>query len=52
MSAFCHLTDVDQGGALDEEVTADHVGSPERDMDVTSQPRPTATLHIREPWDY
>lgn len=28
---------------------ADQVGSPERLMDVTSQPRPTATLHIRDP---
>ena len=28
---------------------ADQVGSPERLMEVTSQPRPTATLHIRDP---
>lgn len=28
---------------------ADQLGSPEREMEVTSQPLPTATLHIREP---
>lgn len=30
MSAFTQLTDVDQGGAVEEEVTEDQVGSPER----------------------
>ena len=49
MSAFCHLTDLDHGGASGDEVTADHVGSPERLIDVTSHPLPTATLHIRDP---
>ena len=49
MSAFCHLTDFDHGGASGDEVTADHVGSPERLIDVTSHPLPTATLHIRDP---
>ena len=49
MSAFCHLTDVDHGGASGEDVMADQVGSPERLMEVTSQPLPTATLHIRDP---
>lgn len=49
MSAFCHDTDVDHGGAVGEEDTEDQVGSPERLIDVTSQPRPTATLHIRDP---
>lgn len=52
MSAFCHLTDLDHGGALGEDVTADQVGSPERLMEVISQPLPTATLHIRDPGDY
>ena len=52
MSAFAHETEVDHGGGSGEDVTADQVGSPERLMDVTSQPRPTATLHIREPGGY
>ena len=30
-------------------MTADQVGSPEREMEVTSQPLVTATLHIRDP---
>lgn len=51
MSAFCHETDFDHGGALGEDVMVDQVGSPEREMEVTSQPLPTATLHIREPGD-
>ena len=49
MSAFAHCTEVDQGGGLGEDVTDDQVGSPEREMEVTSQPLPTATLQIREP---
>ena len=49
MSAFCHLTDEDHGGAFGEDETADQVGSPERLMEVTSQPLLTATLHIRDP---
>lgn len=49
MSAFCHRTDFDHGGASGEDVMADQVGSPEREMEVTSQPLLTATLHIREP---
>lgn len=52
MSAFFHATEVDHGGALGEDVTADQVGSPERDTDVTSQPLPTATLHIRDPGEW
>ena len=52
MSAFCQLTDLDHGGASGDDVTADHVGSPERLIDVTSHPLPTATLHIRDPEDY
>ena len=43
------MTEVDHGGALGEDVMADQIGSPERLMEVTSQPRPTATLHIRDP---
>lgn len=49
MSAFAHETEVDHGGGSGEEDTDDQVGSPDRLMDVTSQPRPTATLQIREP---
>ena len=49
MSAFSHDTDFDHDGGSGDEVTADHVGSPERLIDVTSQPRATADLHIREP---
>lgn len=49
MSAFCHDTDFAQWGAFGEDVMADQVGSPERLMEVTSQPLPTATLHIRDP---
>ena len=67
MSADFQETEVDQGGALGDEDTADHVGSPERLhyfrgasnrssgliylIEVTSQPRATADLHIREPWN-
>ncbi len=50
MSAFAHETEVDHGGGSGEEDTDDQVGSPERLMEVTSHPRPTATLQIREPW--
>ena len=50
MSAFCQETDVDQGGASGEAITEDQEGSPEREMDVTSQPRATADLQIREPF--
>lgn len=28
--ALCHFTEEDQAGGVGEEVTADHVGSPER----------------------
>lgn len=71
MSPLAHVTEVDQGGGVDDEVTADHEGSPERlqyvleystllhgrgrglsgtDLiDVTSQPRATADLQMREP---
>lgn len=49
MSAFCQETEVDHGGGLGEDVTADQVGGPEREMEVTVQPRETATLQIREP---
>lgn len=49
MSAFCHDTDDDHGGRWGDDVTLDHTGSPDRLMDTTSQPRPTATLQIRDP---
>ena len=70
ISPFCQETDLDHGGGSGEDVTEDHVGSPERltwsdlvedDLtimleppyliDVTSHPRLTADLHIREPED-
>jgi hypothetical protein len=34
MSPLAQVTDVDQGGALGEEVTEDQVGSPERLQDL------------------
>lgn len=40
---------MDQGGGVGEEVTADQVGSPEREMEVTVQPREMADLQMREP---
>lgn len=49
ISAFCHETEVDQGGGVGEEVTADQVGSPEREMEVTVHPREMADLQMREP---
>ena len=30
MSPLAQLTEVDHGGAMDDDVTEDHVGSPER----------------------
>lgn len=52
MSAFSQTTDVDHGGGTEDDVTDDQVGSPEREIEVTSQPRPTATLHMRVPGEY
>lgn len=49
MSAFAQLIEVDHDGAFLEDETADHVGSPEREIEVTSQPRDTATSQIRVP---
>lgn len=65
MSPLAHVTEVDQGGGVEDEVTADHEGSPERLgtvqtgvtsryfttylIDVTSQPLVTADLQMREP---
>lgn len=49
ISALCHETDFDHVGGVGEEVTEDQTGSPDRLKDVTSQPRPAATLHIRDP---
>lgn len=49
MSAFSHETDDDHDGFSGVEVTEDHTGSPDLLIDVTSQPLPTAALHIREP---
>ena len=49
MSAFCHLTEVDHGGGVLDDVTADQVGSPERESEVTSKPRETAAAQIRDP---
>jgi hypothetical protein len=49
MLALTQLMSVDQVGATGEEVTEDQVGSPERDMEVTCQPRAAAALQIRLP---
>lgn len=49
MSAFCHDTDDDHDGRCGDAVTLDQTGSPDRLMETTSQPRPTATLQIRDP---
>jgi hypothetical protein len=65
MSPLAHVTEVDQGGGVEDEVTADHEGSPERLgtlqtgvtsrslttylIEVTSQPLATADLQMREP---
>lgn len=49
MSAFSHKTDDDHDGFSGDEVTEDHTGSPDLLIDVTSQPLPTAALHIRDP---
>lgn len=49
MLALTQFTSEDQVGATGEEVTADQVGSPEREMDVTCQPRAAAALQIRLP---
>lgn len=65
MSPLAHVTDVDQGGGAVSEVTAVHLGSPDRLkhgqynhshdwgklylIEVTSQPLATAALQMREP---
>jgi hypothetical protein len=65
MSPLAHVTEVDHGGGVEDEVTADHEGSPERLetvqtgvkrrirktylIDVTSQPLATADLQMRDP---
>jgi len=49
MLALTQLTSEDHVGATGEEVTADQVGSPEREMDVTCQPRAVAALQMRLP---
>ena len=49
MLALTQLMSEDQVGATGEEVTEDQVGSPEREMDVTCQPRAAAALQMRLP---
>jgi len=49
MLALTQLTSEDQVGATGEEVTEDQVGSPEREMEVTCQPRAAAALQMRLP---
>lgn len=49
MSAFCQSTEVDHAGAMGEEETADQMGSPERDIEVTDQPREVAMRQILDP---
>lgn len=46
---FLQFTDSDHDGATADAETEDHVGSPDRDMEVTAHPRPTAALQIRLP---
>jgi hypothetical protein len=48
-SPFCQETDVDQSGALADDVTEDQLGTPERLMEVTAQPRWAAALQMRLP---
>lgn len=43
------MTEVDQGGGVGEAVMEDHWGSPEREKEVTVQPRAVADLQIRLP---
>jgi hypothetical protein len=49
MSAFSQETDFDHGGGVGDDVTADHVGSPDLDIEITSKSRATAALHILDP---
>lgn len=49
MSPVAQVTDLDHGGGSGEEETEDQLGSPERLIEVTSHPRATADLQIREP---
>lgn len=49
ISAFSHVTEVDHEGGVGEEVMEDQLGAPEREKEVTSQPRETADLQIRLP---
>ena len=49
MSAFCQETALAHCGRVLEADTDDQVGSPEREIDVTSQPRATADLQMRVP---
>lgn len=49
MLALTQLTSDDQVGATGEEVTEDQAGSPEREMEVTCQPRAAAALQMRLP---
>jgi hypothetical protein len=48
-SPFCHDTLSDQSGGLGEDDTLAQCGVPERDMDVTDQPRWAAALQMRVP---
>lgn len=43
------MTEVDHEGGVVEEVTEDQLGAPEREKEVTSQPREMADLQIRLP---
>lgn len=43
------MTEVDHEGGVGEEVMEDQLGAPEREKEVTSQPRETADLQIRLP---
>jgi hypothetical protein len=50
MSPLAQVTDVDQDGGSGEDDTLDQCGVPERESDVTVQPRPTAARQMRDPW--
>ena len=49
MSPFCHDTSFDQAGGVGEDVMEGQWGVPEREIDVTVQPRWAAARHIRLP---
>lgn len=49
MSPLAQVTDDDQDGGSGEDETLDQCGVPERESEVTVQPRPTAARQMRDP---